>query len=191
MVSRILITLLFSFATFNVCQSSATEIPVLGKVVYTRDLTEQQVREYCFLIYRPTGACMMKHEQAKTFCAELGKKSGQGARLPTLREFAELSKSLGSKGYLTDSEYDLERQGRFAVNVRKVSVKNPDGTIDSFNFSHHGYQRPSGGFGEHGYWSSSVHPTNPNFAFYFSGKTGEVGRGDVDQTSPVVCAVGN
>ena len=85
----------------------------------------------------------MNHYDAVRYCV------AQGAHLPSTRELARLSMSMGAKGIAEvtspkpDSSYN------------KISAMNTDGSLDEFYFSSNGYQLPVGELGKNYFWSSS------------------------------------
>ena len=81
----------------------------------------------------------MNQYDAVSYCAN------QGMHLPSARELAQLSASLGAAGISeTPKGYYL------------VSAKNADGKVDNFYFNYSGYKRPQGDLGNNWFWSSSV-----------------------------------
>lgn len=90
--------------------------------------------------------------------------SDQGAHLPSARELAQLSMSLGARGIVDSCGSDSE--------CYPVKANNADGSSDSFNFSYARYQRPAGDLGDSWYWSSSVYPGFLGGAFHLSGRHG-------------------
>lgn len=109
------------------------------------------------------------------------------AHLPSLRELAQFAMSLGAQG-IADRKVDDSYQ--------KLSVKNADGTIDSFYFSAKGYQRPAGPLGDFGFLSSSVSLDKSEIASGFAtglnGAYGLVGEERITSDSTIVvrCAIG-
>ncbi len=102
----------------------------------------------------------MSQFDAVQYCA------AQGAHLPSARELAQLSTSLGSKGIVDNCDSDNK--------CFLVVAKNADGSIDSFHFSSAGYQRPTDDFGVSWLWSSSVNLNASVRAFVLSGSGGDL-----------------
>ena len=69
----------------------------------------------------------------------------QGLRLPTARELALYSQSLGAQG--------VSKTGKDGYWLWKGSI---DGKSDKFYFNPSGYQRPKGDLGNYSFWSSTV-----------------------------------
>lgn len=119
----------------------------------------------------------MKQSEAFKYCAN------QGAHLPTARELAQLSISLGARGIVEwpgMDEYWCRIPGGF------YSVRT---TNDIFCFSSVGFQRPAGDLGNHWFWSSS-YDSNPSFnTFVLNGFVGEVDLVDSAYSNGAVLCV--
>ena len=89
----------------------------------------------------------------------------EGAHLPSARELAQLSMSLGATGIMVSCGSDSL--------CHPVNETNPAGS-DSFNFSYAGYQRPPGDLGNNWFWSSSVYSYYPDSALGLSGFDGRI-----------------
>lgn len=103
----------------------------------------------------------MNQSDAVHYCAS------QGAHLPSARELAQLSTSLGAKGI-------VDACGSSDISCYSVKATNADGNEDSFEFSYDGYQRPAGEMGNNWFWSSSAYLNVSDFAFFLNGSGGEV-----------------
>ena len=100
------------------------------------------------------------------------------AHLPSARELAQLSMSLGAKGIA-----EIE-SGRPDDSYGEIKAINADGSSDNFYFSYEGYRIPSSELRHEGIWSASVNPNHNNsvspnynnskFAFMFNGGVGNV-----------------
>ena len=90
----------------------------------------------------------------------------EGSRLPTAKEFASVSRSLGAVGsidpYLVDP-------AQVPPGYNEVYTKNPNMTMERFFFSNVGY-RPIAEFVNVPLWSSSVYPTVSEQSAFFNGK---------------------
>lgn len=104
---------------------------------------------------------IMDQADAIHYCAN------QGAHLPSARELAQLSMSLGAKGIVDACD-------RSDKKCYSVKATNADGSSDNFNFSYAGYQRPAGELGNNWFWSSSVFSNFSGFAFVLNGYYGDV-----------------
>lgn len=103
----------------------------------------------------------MNQADAIQYCAS------QGAHLPSARELAQLSMSLGAKGIVDACDSSDS-------SCYSVKATNADGSSDNFNFSYAGYQRPAGELGNNWFWSSSVYSNHSDFAFGLNGNFGVV-----------------
>lgn len=92
----------------------------------------------------------------------------QGAHLPSARELAQLSMSLGAKGIVDSCGTDQRCYG--------VMGRNADGGIDEFNYSSTGYQRPA--FEDTWlwlwFWSSSIDPVYTDYALVLKNDYGDI-----------------
>jgi hypothetical protein len=123
----------------------------------------------------------------------------QGTRLPTVRELAVYSQSLGARviretahpGVLwSDSRVSAEiaqmdRDGYYPIYVANSSGQR---AVD-FYFNYSGYQRPAGDLGEMPCWSSSVRPNgSERTAYLLYGDDGSVFLwGDRSALGPARC----
>ena len=101
-------------------------------------------------------------EYAIQYCAS------SGARLPSARELAEYSMSLGAKGISEIAD------GKPDDSYYLISSINADGTLDRFYFSKVGFQLPERFEGENGVWSSSIFVGRADLAYFLFGGTGGV-----------------
>lgn len=119
---------------------------------------------------------------AEDYCKERG-------GLPTARQFALHSQSLGAKGLretayqgvlFSDAKVQAEMDKMEADKYFPIYTNNKAGEIVvDFYFNHEGYQRPKDDSGYVNFWSSSVHPyyVYPRFGhaiYYFSGYYGDL-----------------
>jgi hypothetical protein len=136
----------------------------------------------------------MKQYDAERTCRELG------TRLPTARELAVYSQSLGARKIretthpdvaTTDSTVRAEIAQMDRDGYYPIYVANPSGqrAVD-FYFNDSGYRRPAGDLGYYWFWSSSVHPDFSNNAYLLSGFGGGFqyyNRSDYDGVAEVRC----
>ncbi len=111
----------------------------------------------------------MSQFDAVDYCAN------QGMHLPSARELAQLSQSLGARGIKEDYEFPGPA-AYYNPGYIPVNGKNSDGKIDSFYFDFHGYNRPAGDLGNNWFWSSSVNRYYIGDAFILDGRDGDVFR---------------
>ena len=130
--------------------------------------------------------CHMNQIQADHFCRSLG------TRLPTARDQALISQSLGACGILSTIEYDsfqgtpeCPRDSYDRVSVAP-SAQEPSG--DEFYYSRSGYRRSDRDLGNYFFWSSSVSASNSNFAYGLGGDHGDI-YGDVRRVAYTRSAV--
>jgi hypothetical protein len=90
---------------------------------------------------------LMNQADAMKACA------GHGMHLPTIRELAKISQSMGAKGILEKSEV---QEGKVPAGFYLVIAIDPNGKKDEFYFNYSGYNRPAGDLGNNWFWSSSV-----------------------------------
>lgn len=118
----------------------------------------QAVPDLTDVIRKPGGnhVITMTQFEARDYCL------AQGQRLPTVREFALYSQSLGAQGISETAQegYDL------------VRGSDPDGNPDYFYFNSTGYESPGGVLGYFWFWSSSVNPGDPRLAYGLDGDSG-------------------
>ena len=100
----------------------------------------------------------MNQYDADSYCRN------QGQRLPTARELALYSQSLGAQGIS-----ETKKDGYYLVKGSDSA-----GIPDNFYFSSKGYQRPSGDLGSFWFWSSSVHPDFSDNAYVLYGDNGGI-----------------
>lgn len=110
--------------------------------------------------------------------------TAQGAHLPSARELAQLSMSLGAKGIAEI------KSGKPDNSYYSINAKNADGSSDKFYFSNEGYQRPAGEMGNNWFWSSSVFSYSSYYAFFFSGYFGGVFSDSRYYYGAVLCVSG-
>lgn len=124
--------------------------------------------------------CHMTQIQADRFCRN------RGTRLPTARDQALISQSLGACGILSTTEYDsfqgtpeCPRDSYYRVRVAR-SAQEPSG--DEFYYSRSGYRRSDRDLGNYFFWSSSVSAFGSDYAYGLNGGNGFI---DVDVRSVV------
>lgn len=100
----------------------------------------------------------MNQYDAVSYCAS------QGIHLPSARELAQLSQSMGAAG--------VSETAKDGYNL--ISAKNADGKIDNFYFNYAGYSRPTGDLGNNWLWSSSVNSYGSDYAYGLYGSYGDV-----------------
>jgi hypothetical protein len=100
---------------------------------------------------------------ANSFCRN------KGLRLPTARELAHFSQSQGAQG-ISETPKD---------GYRLVKGLDSEGNQDYFYFSSQGYMRPAGDLGKKYFWSSSMHPNYPGYAYGLDGYDGAIVTNDV------------
>jgi len=98
----------------------------------------------------------MNQDDAIDYCAS------QGQHLPSAKEFAQESQSMGAAGIS-----ETAKEGYYPV-----KAQNSDGTIDNFYFSFAGYDRPTGDLGSTWVLSSSVKIDDTDGAYWDAGDTG-------------------
>jgi hypothetical protein len=120
----------------------------------------------------------MNQYDAERTCRE------QGTRLPTARELAVYSQSLGARGIRETAHpgvvtsdttvraeiEQMDRDGYYPIYVANSSGQR---AVD-FYFNYSGYQRPAGALGNLWFLSSSVHPGDPNDAYSLVGGNGVI-----------------
>jgi len=120
----------------------------------------------------------MNQYDADKYCKSIG------SRLPTARELALYSQSLGARGILETSYSgidsasskvqteitQMDKEGYYPIYTKNSAEK----TVVDFYFNYSGYQRPAGDLGNYSFWSSSVHPYSSNFAYYLYGYDGVI-----------------
>lgn len=93
----------------------------------------------------------------------------EGRHLPTVREFAQYTQSLGAKGILDLSQVDPKH---VPLGYKLIRVMNPDKKTDEFYYSAAGYK---GHADELVFWSSSVDPVNSDLGYVYSLNDGSIG----------------
>ena len=116
----------------------------------------------------------MTQADAIKYCAS------QGQHLPSARELAQLSTSMGSTG-ITDAYTD----GYDGVSAEEVGSKK----IDTFYFNATGYNRPTGDLGSNWFWSSSILSFNTDGAYVLRGEYGYIAPGGFRTSSNAVRCV--
>jgi|GEM_PF-2259326 len=96
----------------------------------------------------------MTQEEARKFCDSSGK------RLPTARELALAMNPIGI--------HERPVEGR-----RLPRIYEQNGGVD-FYYDKRTYVRPEGDAGVHAFWSSSLHPSVGESAYYFNGSDGDI-----------------
>jgi hypothetical protein len=120
----------------------------------------------------------MNQYDAERTCRE------QGTRLPTARELAVYSQSLGARGiretahpgvvtWDTTVRAEIEQMDRDGYYPIYVANSSGQRAVD-FYFNYSGYQRPAGDLGNLWFWSSSVRPVASNYADVLNGSNGYV-----------------
>lgn len=105
-------------------------------------------------------------------------------RLPTAREWAIHSQSLGAKGIRETRYADVPRSDQRVITERDRMIGEgyyPTYRLNStkqivvdFYFNEAGYRRPTGPQGDYFFWASSVVPSLPNYAYGFNGPNGRI-----------------
>lgn len=108
----------------------------------------------------------------------------RGSRLPTVRELALVSQSLGARGIRETAHAGVVRtEAAVQAEITQMSAAGyyPIYTMNGSNqpsvdfyFNYTGYQRPAGDLGSHFFWSSSVHPYYSSNAYYLYGGNGVI-----------------
>jgi hypothetical protein len=110
-----------------------------------------------------------------------------GSHLPTIRELAMESHTLGAGGIL---EIDPALPNQAPVGYVKIAALNADGKTDQFYFSWDGYRTPDGDLGDGWVWSSSLVTDQSSDAFVSSLHYGGIfssGRDDANYYFAVRC----
>lgn len=123
----------------------------------------------------------MSQDNAESRCAN------HGLKLPTARELALYSQSLGALG-VCETAYPGRRvdpDSSVWTEIRKMGedgyypiyAKNASGgLVVDFYFSARGYKRPQGDRGDYWFWSSTAHPYDDRYVGYvFHGFGGDIG----------------
>ena len=111
--------------------------------------------------------------------------SSQGKRLPTVREWANLSVAFGAKGILEVSEFRQKKAaGENVDDFELIGSRTMDNSkADWFYFSDKGYKRPIGRLGQKYTWfwtlsnladNSKAFLQSPDIKFTFSSRTGVI-----------------
>jgi len=118
----------------------------------------------------------MNQYQAEQYCKD------NNSRLPSARELALLSQSLGAKGILDTAFAEVSVENGYVVT--EISRMWGDGyyaiyrknksyeKVVDFYFNDTGYQAPQGEQGNEWIWSSSVHPDGSYDAYSLRGRDG-------------------
>lgn len=136
------------------------EIPVLDDIVKNENGSVRQMSQF----------------DAEQYCRS------HGSRLPTARELALVSQSMGALGIRetahagvveTDAAVQAEVSQMHYAGYYPIYTMNTSNqpSID-FYFSYIGYQRPAGDLGNNFFWTSTVHPDHFDLAYGLSGATG-------------------
>jgi hypothetical protein len=114
--------------------------------------------------------------------------SSQGMRLPSAREFAQLSQSLGAKGIKEFNEFPNESAAKKAGYYPVLATRWNE--HDGFYFSNQGYNRPTGELGNNRFFSYSHNPymSSPN-SYIFFGDSGYVWEDSPTVFSAVMCVL--
>lgn len=113
--------------------------------------------------------CLMTWSQAVLFC------KGQGAHLPTAREYAELLLPRGTLILETN-----EVSGAAPKDFYLVDSLNPDGAHDAFYMNHSNYKRPLEELGNHLLWTASIPPQHQQYAHVYYDEWGGGGGNPQD-----------
>ena len=137
------------------------------------------------IVRNPDGSVRIMDWQAATqYCTQVHQ------RLPSAREYAELSISLGAKGIresaykgvdygeneavfkaLKEETKNNQREGYSLSVIKATSVNETKNSLElDFYFCSAGYQRPAGDLGLFGFWSS----TKGYDSYIFNGLTGGI-----------------
>ena len=148
----------------------AGTIPVFGEIVKK----DSSIEKICFHVGY-ANSCLMTYENALNYCSNLEPKGSQ--HLPSARELALLSASLGAKGILEVDEYKAKKAaGENVSDYYLVDTQKADGSLDDqFYFNPSGYKRPAGELGQEGIWSVSISPRYPEGVFTLNAENGAVG----------------
>jgi len=90
--------------------------------------------------------------------------ASQGMHLPSARELAQLSQSMGAKGIGAPPE-------KITSGITAMDV---DGNLDRFSFDKTGYVPPVGDFGKNSFWSSSTGKLTDYLVYVLSGDNGDI-----------------
>lgn len=143
------------------------------------------VPQFADIVRKPDGSVYyMNQYEASAYC------SSQGMHLPSARELAQLSASLGAQGIKELNQFPNEKAANEA-GFYLINAQNADNINDSFYFNKSGYSRPEGDLGNYWFMSSSVAQEAPYIAFGLSGYGGHVDRYYYSVTEDAVrCASG-
>ena len=156
---------------YNVCFAFALFLlsGVLCRTGYT-----DSVPKFSDIVRTADGSIhYMNQDSAIQYCAN------QGMHLPSARELAQLSASMGAAGIS-----ETPKDGYL------VSAKNADGKVDNFYFSYVGYKRPTGDLNIW-FWSSSVNSYYSDMAYFLNGDDGVINYDGCYFPSAVRCVVGH
>ena len=120
----------------------------------------------------------MGQSEAVQYCSD------RGAHLPSARELAQLSMSLGADGFV---DACIPNNHCYKVSY----IQNADNSTEEFFFRVLGYHRPAGDLGANWFWSSSVDSKYPYAGFALFGPYGDINPLYRDsQISAVRCVTG-
>ncbi len=150
--------------TITECQALRAQVDAPIK-----ELQAGQMPTFLDIAKNAAGPKLMTQPAAVEYCQDPSNVQ-QPAHLPSARELAQLSMSLGAKGIVDTCGKDQ--------NCYKISnIQNSDGSKDEFYYSYSGYQRPPGDLGSNWFWSSSVYSGYSYYAFDLNGDVGDVDSG--------------
>ena len=156
-------TLLLAFVALTSTFSHA-QSPSLGDIVRNADGSVRHMDYY----------------YARSYCNRVD------SRLPTIRELAVYSQSLGARGIRETAHPDVaiihevvqteiaQMRGDGYYPVYTVSDRIPRPTVIDFYFNYSGYQPPAGDLGYYWFWSLSPAPEGRGSAYYLRGDQGLV-----------------
>lgn len=112
--------------------------------------------------------------------------TAKGSRMPTAREFVQMSQSMGARGIRETAHKNLNTDDpKVQAEIKAMEVdtfyaiytkNDQDELVVDFYFSFSDYKRPEGDLGNFWFWSSSVHPYYPDstVAYLFGGQYGGI-----------------
>ncbi len=132
-------------------RDSAAELqPKQAQMNYLKEIRNMKVPMFLHIARNADGSVKyMNQNQAIQYCL------GQGAHLPSAREWAQYSFMLVAEGILEVDFVDSNLGGRPPVGYSLINAKDfLTGSSDAFYFNLTGYQRPEGELGDNWFfWS--------------------------------------
>lgn len=163
--------LISSFVMFSFLQAEAAECTSIRDCqneieMHQRtlqSLLKKQVSRFHDIAKYDDGSAMfLTYDEAVQYCFD------HGARLPTARELAQLSWSLGAKGIIEISK------GRPDLSYVLINAVDRKGAKDAFYFSNQGYQQLQGSTYNWLFWSSSISAGRWMNPYFLDGKYGDI-----------------